>query len=183
MRSKLLQRIIRFFHCAAGLAVAGCVGAWLLAYSPDTCYEALNGRRIEFPPFVCDLRFGMTFVFRLDSIQNVLAVLGWSFMYALLGVAATSYLLRSYGTLAATLFASTASAALWLLLVWSLNRSPYQCAFGFGGFSCGGLLSILGLSVSFSGWLLPIAALIGIPLVAKLRARDARVSIGSATPF
>lgn len=148
-----VRTTVRVLLSLAVLFVVGCSVAWARAYSPYTCYQALSGRWSEFPALVCDSRLGMTFIFRLDSLANVVAVVGWSFSYVVAVGAASIFLLRRRGTFPATFFAFTASAVLWFLLILSVDRSPYDCAFGFGGFSCGGFLSYLGLYVTFLGWL------------------------------
>jgi hypothetical protein len=156
------------------LAAIGCIGAWFLAYSPEPCYRALYGRSDEFPPYFCDFRLGMTFVFRRDSPLNIVAVLGWAIPYVITVWIVSLSLFRKLGVLGSTLFATTASAVLWLLLIWSLDRAPYLCAFGFGGSSCSGFLSNLGFNIVFLGWVIPVASLLGIPIISKMqRGEDA----------
>lgn len=165
MRGNLQSMLI----VASVLAIASIL-AWVHAYSSLTCYEALP-RVTTWPPTVCDARFGMTFVFVKDSPANILAVLGVPAAAVALVLALTWQLIRRTRLIAATLFSFAAFLLLWGFLIWWLDRSTYQCAFGFGGFSCSGVIDNVALISVFLGWIAPVASLVCTPIVGRLARR------------
>jgi hypothetical protein len=161
-----MRRAVQFLLLGSLAMAIACLTAWALAYSPLSCYEALP-QITEWPPQVCDLRFGMTFVFIINSPENVLAVVGVAAAYAFSVSAVALLLLLHSGIVAGTAFAGPAFGLLWLILVWTLDRTPYACAFGFGGVGCSGFLGTLGLYAVFLGWLLPGVAIVGTPFLGR----------------
>ena len=159
-RSVLALLVVSFL-----IAIAS-AWSWYHAYSPLPCYEATPGST-EWPPAVCDLRFDITFVFIKDSAANIIAVLGTPAAILVFVLALTWQLILSARVGLATAFSVLAFLALWAFLIWWLDRSPYLCAFGFGGFSCSGVIESISLSVVFLGWVAPLAALICTPVIGR----------------
>ena len=152
-------------------------GSWYRAYSPLSCYEALP-RSTEWPPAVCDPRFDLTFVFIKDSVANIIAVLGAPAAIMALVLALTWQLILRARVGLATAFSFLAFLALWAFLIWWFDHSPYQCAFGFGGFGCSGVIENFGLNAVFLGWVAPLVALICTPVVGRLtrKKRNSHIS-------
>jgi hypothetical protein len=170
-RNAFMYRSFHLLMLLAALLAVTSGFLWVRAYSPLTCYDSLP-RVSSWPPAICDLRFDLTFIFIKDSPANIGAVLGVPAALVTLLLALTWRLILGSRVAAATAFSVSASLALWAFLIWWLDRSPYLCAFGFGGFGCSGLIENVGLNVVFLGWLLPLAALIGAPVVGRLARKN-----------
>lgn len=162
----------RWLWVLSGVLAAASLVAWAFAYSPMDCYAALP-RTSSWPVQICDPRFGMTFIFTKDSPANILAVLGLPAAWAAVVLALTWHLLGLALVFVATLVAMGGWLVWWLGLMWFVDRTPYHCAFGFGGFGCSGLLDHISLLAVFLGWLAPVAALVVTPLIGFVRGRKA----------
>lgn len=138
--------------------------AWADSYSPLSCYDALR-RATTSTPMICDPRFGLTFIFTRDTLTNILAVVGPPVASVVLALAITWQIISHEKVLVATITSFTAFILCWIFSIWSFDRLPYLCAFGFGGFSCSGTLENLSLNAVLAGWLAPLAALIATPIV------------------
>jgi hypothetical protein len=149
-------------YTALGIAIA-CLATWAMAYSPLDCYQAIPPVT-EFPPLVCDGRFDANFVFRLNSFANIFAILGFMLSFLCVILAITIRLVKQKRTPIATLFSFISLCLIWIFSIWMLDRQPYLCAFGFGGFSCNGFLENTGLYAVFLGWVFPVFALAAVPL-------------------
>ncbi|UYF99019.1 MULTISPECIES: hypothetical protein [unclassified Halomonas] len=152
----------------AALCLPVWLAAWGLAYTPYSCSDVLWGAHRpadEAVKLACDPRMNMTFVFVEDSLHNWLAVVGWVVPYALLVWVAIRTLLRCSRHVGAMLFTAVAGIALWIGLVVSLERQPYNCAFGFGGFGCTSALGTANVNALFGGWMIPLGMLIVVGLV------------------
>ncbi|WP_447553711.1 hypothetical protein [Vreelandella sp. EE22] len=155
----------------AALLLLGWLALWAVAYSPESCYQsaqrtALNGAG----RLICDSRLDMLFLFVEDSLHNWLAVLGWIVPYAIFIWVTIRTLLSQHQRLAAVMFTALTGMLLWGWLIVSLDRSPYHCAFGFGGFGCSNQLGEVGIAAVFLGWLIPLGML-GAVIVAAYKER------------
>lgn len=155
----------------AALGLAVWLVVWGAAYTPYNCADVLydaHSPADAAAKLVCDPRLNMTFVFVEDSLHNWLAVLGWVVPYVLVVWVGIRTLLRRSQRLGAMLCTAATGITLWWGLIVSLERPPYSCAFGFGGFSCTSALGHASVNAFFGGWLIPLGMLIAVGLMTTM---------------